>query len=117
MMRRSQTDVVLHHLKKYGSINALEAIAKYGITRISARIYSLRKRGIAIKSVESETADGFVDYVLDLDEQRLQDGQRLRDSVTAKLALVSIRSDEDLQYMSRTLTDAAVEANRVVNMR
>lgn len=117
MIKRNQDDIVLNHLRKYGSINAIEAIHKYGITRISARIYNLRQKGIAIKSVESQSADGFVDYVLDLDAQRLQDGQRIRDRVTAQLALTEINTDDDLMVMSRTLTDAAIEANRVVNTR
>lgn len=117
MMKRSQDEIVLNHLKKFGSINSLEAIAKYGITRISAKIYNLRQRGIAIKSVESQSAEGFVDYVLDLDEQRIQDGQRIRDRVTAELALTEINSDKDIQQMALTLTNAAVESHRVVNMR
>ena len=31
------------HLKQYGSITSWEAFEKYGITRLSARIYNLRR--------------------------------------------------------------------------
>jgi hypothetical protein len=41
----TQGEIILRHLKKYGSITSWEAIMEYGITRLSARIYELRKLG------------------------------------------------------------------------
>ena len=41
----TQEDRVLRHLQDKGSITSWEAIKEYGITRLSAKIYSLRKSG------------------------------------------------------------------------
>lgn len=41
----SQNDTILTHLQAFGRITSLEAIKKYGITRLSARIYDLREAG------------------------------------------------------------------------
>lgn len=46
----TQTDIILNHLRKYGSITSWEAIKKYHITRLSAKIYELRKSGSKIES-------------------------------------------------------------------
>ena len=43
-------EIVLNHLLKYGSITSLTAIKKYGITRLSAWIFWLRKDGYRISS-------------------------------------------------------------------
>lgn len=43
-------DLILEHLKRYGSITTLDAINDYGCTRLSGRIYDLRKEGYAIKT-------------------------------------------------------------------
>ena len=47
---KNQTTEVQYHLQQYGSITSWEAIKEYGITRLSAIIFSLRGKGIAIKS-------------------------------------------------------------------
>lgn len=39
----TQEKQIERHLKQYGSITSWEAFEKYGITRLSARIYNLRK--------------------------------------------------------------------------
>ena len=39
----SQADTVLNHLRKHGKITSITAIGLYGITRISAVIFKLRK--------------------------------------------------------------------------
>jgi len=44
-------DRVLEHLKKYGTITSIEAIRKYGYTRLSHTIWQLRNEGYNIKSV------------------------------------------------------------------
>ena len=41
----TQRMVVLRHLKRYGTITSWEAIREYGITRLSAVIFDLRKNG------------------------------------------------------------------------
>lgn len=38
-------DRVLNHLMEYGSITSLEAIKKYGNTRLSGTIFNLRQKG------------------------------------------------------------------------
>ena len=48
MKYKSQTEAVLAHLKKHGSITSMQAIRKYGATRLSGIIYNLRRRGYII---------------------------------------------------------------------
>lgn len=48
MKCKSQTESVLEHLKKHGSITSMQAIKKFGATRLSDIIYRLRKRGYRI---------------------------------------------------------------------
>ena len=45
---KSQTEDVLNHMRQNGSITSMEAFSKYGATRLSAIIFSLRKRGYGI---------------------------------------------------------------------
>ena len=48
---KSQSDAILWHLKKYGSITSYEAIKEYGATRLSAIIFNHRKEGYDISSM------------------------------------------------------------------
>ena len=48
MKYKSQTEAVLAHLKKHGSITSWWAFHLYGATRLSAIIYILRGRGYQI---------------------------------------------------------------------
>ena len=41
----TQCEQVLDYIKANGSITSMEAFSKLGITRLSARIYDLRKEG------------------------------------------------------------------------
>ena len=41
----TQNEQVLDYIKSNGSITSMEAFKKLGITRLSARIYDLRKAG------------------------------------------------------------------------
>ena len=43
-------DLILMHMKKYGSITQNEADEEYGIKRLSARINELRNMGYPIKT-------------------------------------------------------------------
>ena len=45
----TQCDKVFYYMKNNGSITAMECFEKLKITRLSARIYDLRKMGIKIK--------------------------------------------------------------------
>ncbi len=49
-MKLTQEQMVEQHLKDYGTITTWEAFQDYGITRLSAKIYNLRKSGLNIKS-------------------------------------------------------------------
>ena len=64
-MSQTQENQILNHLKKHKFITSWEAIQKYRITRLSARIYELRERGhnIITKNV-SENGKRFAEYSL-----------------------------------------------------
>lgn len=46
----TQCDLILMHMKKYGSITHKEAESEYGCARLASRINDLRRQGVAIKS-------------------------------------------------------------------
>lgn len=46
----TQNEQVLKHLMVYGKITSLEAIEKYGILRLGARVWDLKKQGYPIKA-------------------------------------------------------------------
>lgn len=46
----NQCQLVLMHMKKYGSITHLEAEKEYGILRLASRINDLRRQGYVIQS-------------------------------------------------------------------
>lgn len=66
----TQTEIVLEHLKKHGNITTWQAIQKYGITRLSAKIFNLRKQGFKINNENISKINrygvqvNFVKYVL-----------------------------------------------------
>ena len=47
---KSQISEIIHHLRKYKSITSMEAIKKYGATRLSGIIYVLKERGFGIET-------------------------------------------------------------------
>lgn len=51
----SQTKRILHHLRTEGSITALEAMKRYRVFRLSARILDLRDSGHRIKTTMHES--------------------------------------------------------------
>ena len=55
----TQTDAVLNHLKEHKGITSYEAFEKYGITRLSAKIYDLRANGYTIINREHETVNRY----------------------------------------------------------
>ena len=54
---KTQCDDVLRHLKTHKGITTYDAINKYGILRLSARIFTLRERGHNIINVYHEGID------------------------------------------------------------
>ena len=50
----TQTQMILNHLKSFGSITPRDALELYGCMRLGARIYDLRKAGHSI-SKSNET--------------------------------------------------------------
>ena len=44
----TQNEMIINHLKEYGSITQLEALRDYGCMRLASRISDLRKTGIKI---------------------------------------------------------------------
>ena len=55
----TQEQKVLRHLQELGSITSWEAIMEYGVTRVSAHIHTLRKKGYEIESERITTKNRF----------------------------------------------------------
>ena len=49
-MKQRQRDRVLQYMQRFGSITTAEAFFDLGVTRLSARIFELKKDGYKIKS-------------------------------------------------------------------
>ena len=45
---------IKNHLKKHKKITSMEAFERYGCTRLSAKIFDLRKQGWVIDSIPTE---------------------------------------------------------------
>jgi hypothetical protein len=58
----NNTDLVRAHLISEGKINYSTAIIVYGIDRLGAIIYQLKKRGMEIKSIKDKESWGSLDY-------------------------------------------------------
>ena len=50
----TQKKTILEHLHRFGSIEPLTALREYGVYRLSAIIYELRKDGYNIKTDDME---------------------------------------------------------------
>lgn len=48
--KKSQISEIIHHLRKYKTITSMEAIKRYGATRLSGIIYVLKERGFGIET-------------------------------------------------------------------
>ena len=46
----TQANIIVRHLKQYGSITPLEALTRYGIMRLASRVNDLRNDGFPIVS-------------------------------------------------------------------
>ncbi len=60
MIKESQCEKILNHLKANGSITPLEAMSEYGIMRLASRISDLKDQGYKIRSaiVSSRNRNG-----------------------------------------------------------
>lgn len=47
---KSQKDIVMWHLERYGSITSMKAFEEYGITRLSSIILRIKRDGYRIES-------------------------------------------------------------------
>ena len=56
---KSQTSEIISHLRKYKSITSMEAIKKYGATRLSGIIYVLKERGFGIETELKEVKNRY----------------------------------------------------------
>ena len=54
----TQEEKILKHLKENGSITTMTAFRRYGITRLSGRIYDLREQGYEIDMVWETSPNG-----------------------------------------------------------
>lgn len=52
--RNSQKHYILVHLQKYGTINPMTALRRYGCMRLGARISDLREEGYNIRTERTE---------------------------------------------------------------
>lgn len=59
MTKQTQNKTVLEHMRRDGFITSWQAIQLYGITRLSGRIYDLRKAGYNIKSTSQTCRNRF----------------------------------------------------------
>lgn len=55
----NQTQAILSHLKIGKHITSMQAFELYGITRLSAKICELRKRGYNIQTIKHKTTTRF----------------------------------------------------------
>lgn len=58
MEKQRHCDLILQHMKIYGSINPKEAENQYGCMRLAARIKDLRNRGVKIETEIAKGLDG-----------------------------------------------------------
>ncbi len=54
---------IMKHLRKYGAITSMEAIALYGVMRLSARICELEARGVVIGRERKKGANRYGEAV------------------------------------------------------
>ena len=57
----NQMQAILEHLQKYGTITSMEAIQKYGCTRLADKIMKLKERGYIINTVMMEGTNRYGD--------------------------------------------------------
>lgn len=63
MKKISQIDRVLQYMKDFGSITTLQAFTDLGVTRLSDKIFLLKKRKIKIESERIEVRNRYNDVM------------------------------------------------------
>ena len=69
-MSKSQKLAILDYLEYYNTITSMQAFELFGVTRLSAIIFNLRKEGHMIKSTQKKTKNrygnttNYVEYTL-----------------------------------------------------
>lgn len=48
MRKETQHEKIIHYIERYGSITPFDAFREFGITRLAARIFELRLKGVNI---------------------------------------------------------------------
>lgn len=60
-----QTQAVYSHLCRYGKLTPLQALNKYGVLRLAARVQDLRDNGINVKTnIVCKNGKRFAEYRL-----------------------------------------------------
>lgn len=59
MARKSQKEVVKERLVQFGFLTSMEAFERYGITRLSAIIFNLRREGLNVRSHTKQTKNRY----------------------------------------------------------
>ena len=59
----TQVDRVIDYMKQFGSVSTLEAFKDLGVTRLSARIFEIRKRGYKVKAEPIKAKNRFGENV------------------------------------------------------
>lgn len=59
----TQTEKILEHMQKWGSITALEAMNCYGIMRLASRIHDIKDAGYMVTSTTEEVINRYGEKV------------------------------------------------------
>lgn len=107
----TQAEIIKAHIERHGSINSLEAIAHYGITRISAVIYTLNQQGYVIKHIEDPNLDKrYVTYAKDT-AAIVRRKEALLVTQLDRYAEKLPARNNDLSAVAKKLSDLAVAFN------
>ena len=70
----SQSDLILTWLRAHGTISTLEAFERLKITRLSARIYDLKKLGFVFDTKRKVSKEGkrYLEYSISYDPEKMQ---------------------------------------------
>lgn len=55
---KSQNRIILNHLIKHKTITPLEALGLYGVFRLGARVFDLRKEGVNVRMTLKKDPNG-----------------------------------------------------------
>lgn len=55
----TQKEMILRHLRDYGTITPVDALREYGCMRLGARIYDLKRAGYSISSELMESVNRY----------------------------------------------------------